>query len=100
MQNQLLLRIEYRNYTSYKLTGNKWWLKHIFQTFVYLSNFRFSPTRPPIHWSGIRTAFAHGPVCPQSLPAEAVEPEAAALKKVRCVSCDNVDQNQFLLFNV
>ena len=47
-----------------------------------LSNFRFSPTRPPVHWSGIRTAFAHGPVCPQSLPPEAVEPEAAALKKV------------------
>ena len=47
-----------------------------------MSNFRFSPTRPPVHWSGIRTAFAHGPVCPQSLPSEALEEEADALKKV------------------
>ena len=54
--------------------GTKW---------MHIYHFRFSPTRPPVHWSGIRTAFAHGPVCPQSLPPEAVEPEATALKKVR-----------------
>ena len=61
---------------------------------MVLSNFRFSPTRPPVHWSGIRTAFAHGPVCPQSLPPEAVESEAAALKKVWCDSCDHSDRSE------
>ena len=47
--------------------------------------FRFSPTRPPVHWSGVRRAVAHGPVCPQMFPPELAEADAdeeAVLKRV------------------
>ena len=30
--------------------------------------FRFAPTRPPVHWSGIRSTTGYGPVCPQAFP--------------------------------
>lgn len=35
---------------------------------VLLNSFRFSPTRPPVHWSGIRSALVHAPSCPQAFP--------------------------------
>lgn len=27
---------------------------------------RFAPTRPPVHWSGVRECTSHAPVCPQT----------------------------------
>ena len=31
-------------------------------------HYRFAPTRPPVHWSGIRSTTGYGPVCPQAFP--------------------------------
>merc|ERR1719369_2623148 len=31
-------------------------------------NYRFAPTRPPTHWSGIFSATSYGSVCPQTFP--------------------------------
>ena len=39
-----------------------------FTSFFSLIFFRFSPTRPPVHWTGVRSAMVHSPVCPQVLP--------------------------------
>ena len=37
---------------------------------------RFSPTRPPVHWSGVRRATSYGSVCPQKFPDISNETEA------------------------
>lgn len=41
---------------------------------------RFSPTRTPLPWDGVRLSTAPGPVCPQKLPA--VGNETAALSRM------------------
>ncbi|KAK4880698.1 hypothetical protein RN001_008844, partial [Aquatica leii] len=41
---------------------------------------RFSPTRTPSPWNGIRVSDKHGPVCPQKLPD--ISNETAALEKM------------------
>ena len=43
---------------------------------MYLMYFRFSPTRPPVHWSGVRRATSYGSVCPQKFPEISNETEA------------------------
>ena len=36
---------------------------------INLNNFyRFAPTRPPTHWSGVYAATSYGSVCPQKFP--------------------------------
>ena len=36
--------------------------------YVGITHFRFSPTRPPGFWSGVRMSLSHGPACPQAFP--------------------------------
>lgn len=42
--------------------------------------FRFSPTRAPAPWDGVRTSDKFSPVCPQRLPS--IQNETAALEKM------------------
>jgi len=42
--------------------------------------FRFSPTRAPAPWDGIRISDKYSPVCPQRLPN--IQNETAALEKM------------------
>lgn len=48
----------------------------IFFRQLFFSFFRFSPTRPPVHWTGVRSAMSYSPVCPQGFPEVANETEA------------------------
>ncbi|KAK5647063.1 hypothetical protein RI129_005527 [Pyrocoelia pectoralis] len=41
---------------------------------------RFSPTRTPSPWNGVRVSDKHGPVCPQKLPD--ISNETAALERM------------------
>ena len=45
-------------------------LKKLFYK-LSINQFRFAPTRPPTHWSGIFGAKSPGPACPQAAVAEA-----------------------------
>lgn len=47
---------------------------------IFSSNYRFSPTRTPSPWDGIRKSDKFSAVCPQRLPDIANEQEA--LKKM------------------
>lgn len=42
--------------------------------------YRFSPTRAPAPWEGIRISDTYSPVCPQRLPN--IQNETAALEKM------------------
>lgn len=35
---------------------------------MFCCDSRFSPTRPPTHWTGVRQSFSPGPACPQVFP--------------------------------
>ena len=41
---------------------------------------RFAPTRPPVHWSGIRESTSHGPVCPQTFPMPVANASGSATR--------------------
>ena len=45
-----------------------------------LFSYRFSPTRAPAPWDGIRISDTYSPVCPQRLPN--IQNETAALEKM------------------
>ena len=69
IENPIPLIQEYLNKPSLLYTTER---SKIFAIIVIIhrlfSSFRFAPTRPPVHWSGIRSATSHGPVCPQAFP--------------------------------
>lgn len=47
---------------------------------LFWSSSRFSPTRAPAPWDGIRISDKYSPVCPQRLPN--IQNETAALEKM------------------
>lgn len=75
MFSSLLLRFLFSIIFNVLISHNS----HFFSV-LYLFVFRFSPTRAPSPWDGVRIADKFSPVCPQRLPN--ILNETGALEKM------------------
>lgn len=65
----------------FSMRGRKTASDWIFFSCLFVSfDYRFSPTRAPAPWDGIRISDTYSPVCPQRLPN--IQNETAALEKM------------------